>query len=326
MNNRLYQNRLKKMGIALYKKVLYLLLGFCAGLVFFQASEASEAKANKILFLGDSYTVGTGIGEGHEQEAFPYQLINQLKAAKIAIAPPKIYAVDGDTTKHLLGALNASEPQSNPENANYSAGDYSLVVLSIGINDLFRGHSIEDYQYHFSELLSRAIHFADDDLSRVIVLSIPAWDASPSVFSGKGPEFRANKYAQVRKNINEISIPVEALKTDSHGQTTLLLDAKKLNEKRLNANRYNTEAGIAHDIDTFNQVALEIIKKRNAQHHQGQIHFIDLTELTRAGAKDKQGKPLSALFAEDGIHYTGKMYQQWAEVVYPLAKERLSRP
>ena len=297
----------------------------CASLWFSLCAFAVEQQPHKILFLGDSFTVGTGLGKGHEQEAFPYQLIKQLKANKLAIDTPTLYAVDGDTTKHLLGALNASEPQSNPENPSYRADHYSLVVLSIGINDLFRGHSLEDYQLHFDALLNRAIHFANDDLSRVIVLSIPAWDASPSVFDKSGTDYRAKKYAMVRKNSQEISVPITAINMDKNGKITLNLQNNELNDKIQAAKNYNTQMGIANEIDRFNQAALDVIKAHNAASEgNGEILFVDLTELTRKQATDpKTGKPILALFAPDGIHYSGKMYQRWADVVYPTVYQTL---
>lgn len=290
-------------------------------------AHASDPVSHKILFLGDSFTVGTGLGKGREQEAFPYQLINKLKANHLTIDAPKLYAVDGDTTKHLLGALNASEPQSNPENGNYRADHYSLVVLSIGINDLFRGHSVQDYQHHFGELLNRAIHFANDDLSKVIVLSIPAWDASPSVFDGSGTAYRAQKYAEVRHNMQEVSVPRTAIKTESNEQVTLNLDKIDLNNKINAAESYNMQVGIAREIDRFNLAAQAVIKAHNEASEGGaEIVFVDLTELTRKQATDKTGKPVTELFAQDGIHYSGKMYQQWADRVYPQALQILNAP
>ncbi len=48
-----------------------------------------------------------------------------------------------------------------------------LVQVSIG------GEGIENYRTEFSALLRRAIEFADDMPSRVIVLSIPDWSVTP---------------------------------------------------------------------------------------------------------------------------------------------------
>ena len=277
----------------------------------------------KILFLGDSFTIGTGLEADQQEEAFPYQLVKKLKENHISIVECKIYAIDGDTTKHLLGALNVMEPQSNPDNESYQKDNYDLVVLSIGINDLFRGHSREDYKHHFEELLNRSIRFAKDDLSRVIVLSIPCWDASPSVYNESGLKFRANKYETVQKNINEISVPISKFKIKKNGKIQLVLTENEFKNKIESAKMYNTRWGIATEIDSFNEAVTEVIAKYNiateGEEHK-EIHFIDLTYLTRENATDyKTEKPISDLFAEDDIHYSAKMYQKWSETGFPIA-------
>lgn len=293
-------------------------------LLFLLIISNANAKTHpyKILFLGDSFTVGTGLGEGHEQDAFPFQLTQKLKAQNRSIAQPVIYAVDGDTTKHLLGALNALEPHSNPDNQSTKKGEYDLVILSIGINDLFRGHSLEDYQHHFTELLDRAIHFAHGHQDNVIVISIPAWDASPSVADGSGPKFRAKKYAEVRKRMTEISLPIKSIHTDENGMIVLDIDDKLLQDKIHTAKMLNSQKGIAQEIDKFNQAALAAISEKNRIDTR-KITFIDITSLTRQDATDKVGKPIVTYFAQDGIHYSKAMYGKWVDKILPIANEKL---
>ncbi len=301
-------------------------LGFCLGLVISACtSNSSSTTEKKILFLGDSFTVGTGLGQGQEQSAFPYQLTSKLRQDGLSIAEPKIYAVDGDTTKHLLGALNTAEPISNPNTPSHDASNYDLVVLSIGVNDLFRGHSAADYQHHFEELLDRSIRFANDDLSRVMVLSIPAWDASPSVHNESGTRLRFNKYTEVRNKTSQICIPVNAVEIDENDQIKLTMEVKALKDKINYAKNYNTQAGIANTIDRFNAIAKEIIEKKNSKSAgHGTIRFVDLTELTRISTIDEEtGKHHFALFANDGIHYSPLMYEKWTQTIYPLALEAL---
>lgn len=300
-------------------------LGFCIGLLISACTPSQNSSEKKILFLGDSFTVGTGLGEGQKESAFPYQLINKLRANGLSVAEPKIYAIDGDTTKHLLGALNAIEPQSNPDHPTHASGNYDLVVLSIGVNDLFRGHNAADYQHHFGELLDRAIRFANDDLSRVMVLSIPAWDASPSVHNESGTRFRSNKYTEVRNKMNQICVPVNAIEIDENDQIKLTMDVKALKDKIEYAKQYNTPSGIAQTVDRFNSIAKEIIEKKNHKYTgHGTIRFVDLTALTRISTIDEEtGKHHFSLFANDGIHYSALMYEKWTHQIYPMAYEIL---
>jgi len=53
------------------------------------------------------------------------------------------------------------------------------VTLLIGVNDQFRGNSVEEYRPRFVSLLAQAIDFAGGDLGRVVVLSIPDWSVTP---------------------------------------------------------------------------------------------------------------------------------------------------
>lgn len=242
----------------------------------------ASAQPKKLLFLGDSFTVGTGLTD--PRQAFPFRMAEALKAAE-----PKLYAIDGHTTKHLLGLLDFAEPLSNPQHSSHcaAAGDYDLVVLSIGANDLFRGHTLADYKYHFGELVQRAVWFAGNQPSRVIVLSVPAWDATPSIHGGDGRAFRAAKYEEVRLNA--------------------AADAA-----------YNTCRRIATGVDTFNAKAHEIAMRSG-------VAFVDITDFTRAGVL-AGGKPDASFFLADGIHYSGKMYAKWADRLLPVARKALSAP
>jgi lysophospholipase L1-like esterase len=47
------------------------------------------------------------------------------------------------------------------------------------VNNQYRARPVEDYAQHFETLLKRAIRFAYNDPSHVIVLSIPDWGVTP---------------------------------------------------------------------------------------------------------------------------------------------------
>ena len=66
-------------------------------------------------------------------------------------------------------AIDQADPQ----------GPYELVTLMVGVNNQFRGREIEEYWEEFGDLLQRAVGFAAGDPSRVVVLSIPDWGATP---------------------------------------------------------------------------------------------------------------------------------------------------
>lgn len=118
------------------------------------------------LALGDSYTIGEGVGEN---DRFPVQVVKILKNSGIEVAAPKIVAKTGWTTIELNDELNA-----NPINETYD-----LVTLLIGVNDQYRGFPVESYKPWFTKLLERAIEYAGGKANRVVVISIPDWGVTP---------------------------------------------------------------------------------------------------------------------------------------------------
>jgi lysophospholipase L1-like esterase len=119
---------------------------------------ASDAR---YLALGDSYTIGESVA-AHER--FPHQLAREL-----GLAEPLIVAKTGWTTDELNAAIDAAAPR----------GPYDLVTLLIGVNNQYRGRSVDEYRTQFAALLQRAIGFAGGDARKVVVVSIPDWGVTP---------------------------------------------------------------------------------------------------------------------------------------------------
>lgn len=118
------------------------------------------------LALGDSYTIGEGVPL---YESFPYQTVQLIRRADRLCHAPEIVAKTGWTTDELSAAIAQTILQP----------PYDLVSLLIGVNNQYRGRTIEEYKVQFEELLQQAIGFAGHHPSNVIVLSIPDWGATP---------------------------------------------------------------------------------------------------------------------------------------------------
>jgi lysophospholipase L1-like esterase len=85
------------------------------------------------------------------------------------VGEPEIIATTGWTTDELGAGIDAVSP----------SGPYDLVSLCIGVNNQYRGRSVDEYRGEFRALLGRAIGFGGGTPSRVIVLSIPDWGVTP---------------------------------------------------------------------------------------------------------------------------------------------------
>lgn len=119
------------------------------------------------LALGDSYTIGESVAT---EARFPEQLADSLRNAGFDMADPRIIAKTGWTTDEL---------QNGIDNAEGLRESYDLVSLLIGVNNQYRGRSVENYRPEFQALLEQAIDFAGGDKNKVFVVSIPDYAYTP---------------------------------------------------------------------------------------------------------------------------------------------------
>ena len=128
------------------------------------------AKANlsgfSYLALGDSYTIGESVAE---TDRWCVQLATLLSKEKIMTATPDIIAKTGWTTAELNDGIVAAK----------NGAQYDVVSLLIGVNNQYRGQSLERYRTEFKALLQTSIKFAKGRSDRVFVLSTPDWGVSP---------------------------------------------------------------------------------------------------------------------------------------------------
>jgi len=119
-----------------------------------------------LLCLGDSYTIGEGV---LLHKSFPYQVVQLLRKKGLNICAPEIIAKTGWTTNELSSAIEG-----------YSfLPKYDFVSLLIGVNNQYRGSSVEEYKTEFENLLKQAISFAHGKKDHVAVLSIPDYSTTP---------------------------------------------------------------------------------------------------------------------------------------------------
>jgi lysophospholipase L1-like esterase len=119
-----------------------------------------------LLSLGDSYTIGESV---LLTGSFPYQAVQMLRKSGYNFIAPEIIAKTGWTTDELQAAINQHK----------FLPAYDFVTLLIGVNNQYRGRSVENYKPEFESLLKQAIQFAGNKAYHVIVLSIPDWSVTP---------------------------------------------------------------------------------------------------------------------------------------------------
>jgi len=119
----------------------------------------------RYLALGDSYTIGESVSA---EARWPNQFAKLLEAEGIQ-TEVWIIARTGWTVDELWEGIQINPPQ----------GTYDLVTLLIGVNDQYRGYSVNEYREDFRFMLGKAIEYAGGHVEKVIVLSIPDWGVTP---------------------------------------------------------------------------------------------------------------------------------------------------
>jgi lysophospholipase L1-like esterase len=146
-----------------------------------------SAHIHTLLCLGDSYTIGEGLPL---HESFPYQVLQLLRKTGYHFHAPEIVAKTGWTTFELAEHLIHHKLEEH----------YDFVTLLVGVNNQYRGLSLDDYAEDFDFLVKKAIHLAKGHAQCVMVLSIPDWGASPFA-KGKNAE----KIAEEIRDFNTVN-------------------------------------------------------------------------------------------------------------------------
>ena len=118
------------------------------------------------LALGDSYTIGESVPL---HESFPYQTVQLLRKAGHHVHAPEMIAKTGWTSSELAEQLLHTQLSES----------YDFVSLLIGVNNQYRGLSIEDFKTDLAFLIRKAIHLSGEKTEHVMLISIPDWGITP---------------------------------------------------------------------------------------------------------------------------------------------------
>lgn len=144
------------------------------------------------LALGDSYTIGEQL---LLSESFPYQTVQLLRKKNFPFFAPEIIAKTGWTTDELQIEIDKTTFLKK----------YDFVSLLIGVNNQYRGRSVEEYKVQFQQLLQKAITLSGNNVQHVFVLSIPDWGVTAFAKERDTNKiaFEIDSYNDACKNITE---------------------------------------------------------------------------------------------------------------------------
>lgn len=126
------------------------------------------------LALGDSYTIGEGVAE---EDRWPVQLVENLNERGYKVAPPKIIAKTGWTSRNLFKAME--------KELSYTR-EFDLVSILIGVNDQYQGKTKREYEEDLREVFRMALNYSKTREHGVFALSIPDYGVTP--FAGDNSE------------------------------------------------------------------------------------------------------------------------------------------
>lgn len=130
-----------------------------------------KSKTISYLALGDSYTIGEAV---ELEDNFPSQLAKSLKQEQIVVEPT-IVAKTGFTTDELLEAIQEASLLKS----------YDIVSLLIGVNNQYRGRSVEEFEEQFKVLIDKALSYVLGDVNRMFIVSIPDYGFTPFGFDNQ---------------------------------------------------------------------------------------------------------------------------------------------
>jgi lysophospholipase L1-like esterase len=160
-------------------------LGLLAGCSAPGDAGTATPAGERILALGDSYTVGTSV-DPHAR--WVTKLAEKRRAAGHEVAEPRIVAENGWTTGDLNDAIDEQA----------FADEYDLVTLLIGANNCFQEEAPGTFRPKFEATLERAVGFAADP-DDVVVISVPNYTLTPVGQSNQPQEHatRLNAYNSI---------------------------------------------------------------------------------------------------------------------------------
>lgn len=138
------------------------------------------------LALGDSYTIGEGV---LPSDRWPVMLAEQLQWEA-----PRVIATTGWTTSELLEGIEQSD----------LAPAYDWISLLIGVNNQYRGQSIEEYKADLNQLAEVMLPLVHRQANRIFLLSIPDYSVTPFA-RDKNPEKISRELALFNRANQEFS-------------------------------------------------------------------------------------------------------------------------
>lgn len=153
-------------------------------------STVSDTDKKTYLALGDSYTIGQSVDSA---DRYPAQAAAIVRRRGYNLSSIDYIATSGWKTVNLQWAIEGWHTNKT----------YDVVTLLIGANDQYLKHDTIDYREHFTNLLEKAIWFANNDNTHVFVLSIPDYGVTPFGSNLKNVSRQIDEFNAINKEVSK---------------------------------------------------------------------------------------------------------------------------
>lgn len=126
---------------------------------------------------------------------------------------------------------------------------------------------------------------------------------------GVNNQYRGLDTAEYRKQFRELLIQAATFAGNNYARV-IVVSIPDWGYTPFGASRNRND--ISKAIDRFNRINLEETRKTPAV-------YVDITAISRNGLAEPQ------LVATDGLHPSGEQYRRWVELIFPVAKNILSK-
>ena len=144
--------------------------------------------ALRYVALGDSYTIGTGVGR---EERWPDQLVERLSAGGVDIELVANLGVNGYTSGDLIADELPQVAGLRPD----------LVSVLVGVNDVVQGVPTSAYRANVAEILGALL--GEVPRERIVVVSTPDYTRTPRGADFGSPEAQRAGIAEVNRIMRE---------------------------------------------------------------------------------------------------------------------------
>lgn len=159
-------------------------IGMLAALIGAGCGNAGQEDRVRYVALGDSYTIGTSVGEA---ERWPNQLAGRLTGLELVGNP----AVNGYTSADLIAEELGQLDRLRPE----------FVSLLIGVNDVVQGVSDAQYSGNIALILEELLTRLPPE--RILCVATPDYTRTPNGAAYGDPDLQSDRIVRVNAILRE---------------------------------------------------------------------------------------------------------------------------